>query len=371
MEPIADPINRLETALNKVLDEAGLFAPNGSCLKGIFLSTKNYHNMRALHYWHKDNTSIPLFNEPSLGDDSVTLVYGVKHNKKYKLNMPPASIDTRKVVYLAGPITGVPNHNYPLFNRLARFMAEDMDYRVINPANHTPHPDQIVIGEEANHKRGWMLQAAREILTDAHELRLLPGWRHSSGARAEVALAVSIGLPVWEIVDIITHPTTDEIEDILIRVLQPNEQIVMPAEKNETIAHEALELVQSDRRKDYGDAYDDFTRTAGLMNQFFPKGVLKFDAATMIWSMIAVKLSRACYKYKRDNLVDLIGYTLLLDQVIERQKDAKAENPAPVSADDMANSASPPSRPNGPFATLPSPPTPRLDGLKDWLFGKR
>ncbi|RUU80244.1 DUF4406 domain-containing protein [Mesorhizobium sp. M7A.F.Ca.MR.362.00.0.0] len=91
-----------------------------------------------------------------------------------------------KVIYLAGPMRGYPEFNYPAFInaahklRLAGFM-------VLNPAEVNHHSSGI---------RACMTVDMAMICQQAEGIVLLPGWEGSSGARAEVALAECIGIPV-------------------------------------------------------------------------------------------------------------------------------------------------------------------------------
>ena len=91
-------------------------------------------------------------------------------------------------IYLSGPMTGLPEHNYPAFHA-AEAALFDRGYEVINPAR--PAPD------------GWewldyMRRAVRDV-SEADGLAMLPGWINSRGARIEHKLATSLGLPAWHI----------------------------------------------------------------------------------------------------------------------------------------------------------------------------
>lgn len=89
-------------------------------------------------------------------------------------------------IYLSGPMTGLPEFNYPAFNaEAARLRA--IGYHVENPAeNHTP---------PCGSWGGYMRQAIRQMLT-CDAVALLPGWAESRGATVERDLAIRIGLLV-------------------------------------------------------------------------------------------------------------------------------------------------------------------------------
>ena len=90
-----------------------------------------------------------------------------------------------KRIYLSGPMSGLPENNYPAFHAAERALVE-RGHDVINPAR--PAPD------------GWtwldfMRRAIRDLST-ADAVATLPGWAHSRGARVEVDLARGLGLDV-------------------------------------------------------------------------------------------------------------------------------------------------------------------------------
>ena len=100
--------------------------------------------------------------------------------------------DRRRVIYLSGPMTGLPEYNYPAFTRAAEILRAD-GHSVYNPAEY-PHngpPDQFPI-------RPAFAQYALFICLQACSIVLLPGWNKSRGATAERALAVVCGLDILE-----------------------------------------------------------------------------------------------------------------------------------------------------------------------------
>jgi Domain of unknown function (DUF6378) len=85
---------------------------------------------------------------------------------------------------------------------------------------------------------------------------------------------------------------------------------------DKSVVVEAVKLVTRDRNKDYGSAADSFTRTGKAMGALLhldrdltPQEVAMF--------FIVHKLSRESFNPKRDNRVDIVGYTLLLDEIQE------------------------------------------------------
>jgi len=76
------------------------------------------------------------------------------------------------------------------------------------------------------------------------------------------------------------------------------------------IAADALDLVQRDRQRDYGDAAHNLGRIAGLWSAYLGHQVDDHDVAQM---MVLVKVSRSKGNYRRDNYVDAVAYTLIAE----------------------------------------------------------
>lgn len=93
------------------------------------------------------------------------------------------------IIYLSGPMSGYPQHNFPAFNRAAEQL-RDAGYTVINPAE-----IEQPIGAD------WetcMSNDIREMLK-ADVVATLPGWQVSRGARVETTLARQLGKQVVEL----------------------------------------------------------------------------------------------------------------------------------------------------------------------------
>lgn len=93
-------------------------------------------------------------------------------------------------IYIAGPMTGLPDFNYPAF-----FKAEDQliaaGHEVENPArNETPTDGS-----------GWLgfMRLSLVQISKVDGIALLPGWDTSRGATVEYDLGKSLGLDVRRI----------------------------------------------------------------------------------------------------------------------------------------------------------------------------
>lgn len=99
-------------------------------------------------------------------------------------------------IYLAGPMTGLPEFNFPAFDRAAEILSA-AGYTVFNPAQMDRDvgfdPLSTVVSNE------FLRDALRRDLSAICEcdgIAMLPGWEKSGGARVEWTLACHLGLKV-------------------------------------------------------------------------------------------------------------------------------------------------------------------------------
>lgn len=99
-------------------------------------------------------------------------------------------------IYLAGPMTGLPNFNFPAFDAAAAAL-EGHGHTVLNPAQMDRDvgfdPSSTTVSKE------FLRDALRRDLSaicDADAIAMLPGWENSGGAKIEWSLACHLGLDV-------------------------------------------------------------------------------------------------------------------------------------------------------------------------------
>lgn len=87
-------------------------------------------------------------------------------------------------IYIAGPMTGISDYNFPAFNAMADHMRA-AGWHVENPADHG-----VVDGAE------WADYLRYDIgrLSTCEAMMLLPGWSSSRGARLEASIAKELGV---------------------------------------------------------------------------------------------------------------------------------------------------------------------------------
>jgi hypothetical protein len=143
---------------------------------------------------------LPLHDEPSKAVLRETVLrWAAEHDKApapdaqaasacHWTELEPVRLAARRQgrVYIAGPMTGLPDLNFPAFNvEAARLRAEGLT--VINPAEHG-----IVEGAD------WGDYLRHDIagLVTCERIHLLPGWAKSKGANLEVLSALVLGIEV-------------------------------------------------------------------------------------------------------------------------------------------------------------------------------
>ena len=91
-----------------------------------------------------------------------------------------------KVIYIAGPMTGIDQFNKPAFDAAHVNLAES--WVVINPSNNFG-------GDQTLEHSQYMRYSIHQLLiSDA--VYMLKGWMESTGARVEYEVALSLGLEV-------------------------------------------------------------------------------------------------------------------------------------------------------------------------------
>lgn len=103
-------------------------------------------------------------------------------------------------LYLAGPMRGKPNYNFDEFDRMEQQL-KDEGYTVVSPAAMDRLyegwdkyvPDDFVVNSDFVRR---CMKRDLDAIYDCDAIYLLKGWEESTGAKAEYALAVCLGLQV-------------------------------------------------------------------------------------------------------------------------------------------------------------------------------
>lgn len=181
--------------------------------------------------------------------------------------------------YISGPMTGLPDFNFPAFNEAAIVLQKE-GYSVFNPAEND--------GGDTSHPWEYYMRKDIQAVCDADIVFVLPGWRASKGASLEVMVAERLNVPIRDFM------TREEIK--------------------ETILETAQRLVGGDRRASYGHPLDDYINVAALWSAYL-QGKLKHNITYQeaIAMMVLLKLNREHNHPKEDNRIDAAGYIHCLD----------------------------------------------------------
>jgi hypothetical protein len=133
-------------------------------------------------------------------------------------------------IYLAGPMQGIPEFNFPAFNAMAHGLRQSGN-EVFNPAErdierhggvdiskgNTAGSLDHAVTEHKFSLRDALRDDCTYICDHAEAIVLLPGWENSKGAQAEHRLAVALGLELIY--------TTPELVDLMKRAHAVQQQL--------------------------------------------------------------------------------------------------------------------------------------------------
>jgi len=96
-------------------------------------------------------------------------------------------------VYIAGPMTGYEDHNFPAFHR-AEELLKSMGHEVVSPARLSEHIFETVVNPT------WADFMRHDIpaLLECDAIYILRGWARSKGANLEVQIARAFGFVFFQ-----------------------------------------------------------------------------------------------------------------------------------------------------------------------------
>lgn len=201
-----------------------------------------------------------------------------------------------KTFYIAGPMRGYPKYNWPAFDEVRDCLLAQ-GYSVISPADldreagfscDTP-PERLT--DEAVRKL--FSNSVHHLNSCAHAVVLLPGWKKSRGANAEVCCAKAIGLPLFIWKDGEIYPLVED-------------------EADGELMHEVIQITTHDRQTQYGSPNKDFAKIAAMWSAIFEHDFSPTDVAL---ALICLKISRLSHAMKVDSLRDIGGYARCAYQI--------------------------------------------------------
>lgn len=108
-------------------------------------------------------------------------------------------------IYIAGPMTGRPDWNFPAFFETEEKLKE-LGYEVVNPAHNDGTTLEEALansGSTNSPSKSWGYYMRRDLphVLSVDAICVLEGWRDSKGASLEVHVAEALGLPIYVLKD--------------------------------------------------------------------------------------------------------------------------------------------------------------------------
>ena len=115
-------------------------------------------------------------------------------------------MDRQPTIYIAGPMRGYDDYNYPAFDRQQKVL-EEQGWKVINPAEMDRDDEKPINGpmqfdpdnnyEDQEFMRDALKRDMVAICDDCTAIYMMSNWEKSKGARAEWSLAKALGLNIY------------------------------------------------------------------------------------------------------------------------------------------------------------------------------
>lgn len=99
---------------------------------------------------------------------------------------------TKKLYYLAGPMTGIDQSNFPMFDSVAGQLRE-LGFSIVSPAELDSPEDRASALANKRSTKSWGDFLSRDVKIVADQVQgiiFLPGWEKSRGARLEATVGL-------------------------------------------------------------------------------------------------------------------------------------------------------------------------------------
>jgi Domain of unknown function (DUF4406)/Domain of unknown function (DUF6378) len=209
-------------------------------------------------------------------------------------------------VYIAGPMTGFENCNYPIFNALAAHL-RSQGFIVKNPAEN--------FGGDQGHELYEYIELDLEMVMDTEGIVLMPGWRDSEGSRLEATAAKALNHTFYEATLADGKPPGNPDSWSVTEIDTP------ATTGTEGIEAEARALVWGQRNAQYGPPALDFAcvgrkwaATLSAHTQSHIGDIPPEIVAVMLTDLKTARQART--PEHRDSRVDAVGYQLCLDRIV-------------------------------------------------------
>lgn len=176
---------------------------------------------------------------------------------------------------------------------------------MLNPAQ-LDNDDPNVSTELGETKPEWtyfLRRDLRSMLNETGVVLLIADWWNSRGSILEASVASTLGIPLYQL----------KSDDTIVR-----------AESDLPITTQAQNIVLGDRRYQYGHPAENFQRIADRWTLTLQDKLSSpIDAQDVALAMIDIKIARQQHESKRDNLIDICGYAMALDEAFKQSGELK------------------------------------------------
>lgn len=100
-------------------------------------------------------------------------------------------------VYIAGPMKGLPEYNFPAFFAAEERLAS-LGWEVVSPARHDIELDGFDPATIQPESHEFYMRRDLPLVASCDAIAMLPGWVRSRGAMAEHYVAIQCGLAVLD-----------------------------------------------------------------------------------------------------------------------------------------------------------------------------
>ena len=145
---------------------------------------------QAVQAWCRDGVPLERCPEVELATGGAVQCEQLREDYRALDNRPYRKPRPTDAVYLAGPMSGAADPDFPAFHAEARRL-RGAGLRVLNPAEVLRRPRPAA-------NDGFLRADLVDLLTHCDMVVALPGWKRSRGARLQVYLARQLGMRVHE-----------------------------------------------------------------------------------------------------------------------------------------------------------------------------
>lgn len=135
---------------------------------------------------------------------------------------------------------------------------------------------------------------------------------YEAARQGAIDAGLAVTIPHFELWDERQEPPkTRTPADLLDKQIDKPE----PVSARRAALQEAAGLIEGERDAEYGTPQENFTRAASIWRVLFPER--DWTPADVARAMLGIKLARTPHGYKRDSLVDAIGYAAIAVELEE------------------------------------------------------